>query len=217
MTVHLGLDFTGNSASQHLTVLHPEVLDMHLAKRLGAVLAVLLVSTGARTQTAPASMDHAAHDTATAHEEAVPTLPGQDAFGAIQEIVRILEADAGTDWSRVDIDALREHLIDMNELTLHATSRADPIDGGLRILVTGSGRTVEAIRRMVPAHARELDGQDGWSVTTEPVAEGVVLTATSVDPTQVVKIRSLGFMGIMVRGAHHQPHHLAMARGVFPH
>jgi hypothetical protein len=48
---------------------------MHLAKRLGAVLAVLLVSTGARTQTAPASMDHAAHDTATAHEEAVPTLP----------------------------------------------------------------------------------------------------------------------------------------------
>jgi hypothetical protein len=48
-------------------------------------------------------------------------------------------------------------------------------------------------------------------------SEGVVLTATSVDPTQVVKIRSLGFMGIMVRGAHHQPHHLAMARGAFPH
>ena len=28
-----------------------------------------------------------------------PTLPGQDAFGTIQEIVRILEADPNTDWS----------------------------------------------------------------------------------------------------------------------
>ena len=27
-----------------------------------------------------------------------PTLPGQDAFGAIQEVVRILDADPNTDW-----------------------------------------------------------------------------------------------------------------------
>ena len=51
---------------------------------------------------------------------AMPTQPGQDAFGAIQEIVRILEADPATDWSKVDLEALREHLIDMNEVTLHA-------------------------------------------------------------------------------------------------
>ena len=31
-----------------------------------------------------------------------PTMPGQDAFGAIQEIVRILEADPKTDWSKVN-------------------------------------------------------------------------------------------------------------------
>jgi hypothetical protein len=31
---------------------------------------------------------------------AVPTMPGQDAFGAVQEIVRILEADPKTDWSK---------------------------------------------------------------------------------------------------------------------
>jgi hypothetical protein len=189
---------------------------MYLA-RISAVLAALLVCAGAQAQTAHAPMDHAAHDTAAAHQEATPTLPGQDAFGTIQEIVRILEGDPATDWSRVDLDALREHLIDMNELTLHATSRAEPVDGGLSILVTGTGRTLEAIRRMVPAHAREVDGQDSWSVTTEPVAEGVVLTVTSADPTQVVKIHGLGFMGVMVRGAHHQRHHLAMARGVFAH
>jgi hypothetical protein len=49
-----------------------------------------------------------------------PNMPGQDAFGAIQEIVAILEADSNTDWSKVDITALREHLIDMNEVTLKA-------------------------------------------------------------------------------------------------
>jgi hypothetical protein len=30
-----------------------------------------------------------------------PTMPGQDAFGAIQEVVQMLEADPKTDWSKV--------------------------------------------------------------------------------------------------------------------
>jgi hypothetical protein len=144
-------------------------------------------------------------------------MPGQDAFGAIQEIVRILEGDRATDWSRVDIDALREHLIDMNEVTLRAISRAETIEGGLRILVTGSGRTLSAIRRMVRAHAREVDARRGWSVAASPIADGVVLTVTATDPAEVTKIRALGFMGVMVQGAHHQPHHLAIARGARPH
>src|SRR6516165_7172350 len=42
-----------------------------------------------------------------------PVLAGQDAFGAIQEVVQILEADPTTDWSKVNIDALRQHLVDM--------------------------------------------------------------------------------------------------------
>ena len=53
----------------------------------------------------------------------IPMLPGQDAFGAIQEIVHILDADPKTDWSKVDLEALRQHLIDMNEVTLHAEPR----------------------------------------------------------------------------------------------
>src|SRR5690348_17327314 len=36
--------------------------------------------------------------------------PGQAAFGAIQEMVESLQADPQTDWSKVDVDALREHL-----------------------------------------------------------------------------------------------------------
>lgn len=146
-----------------------------------------------------------------------PTLPGQDAFGAIQEIVRLLEADPATDWSKVDLEGLRQHLIDMNEVTLRADAVAQPIDGGLAIAVTGEGRTVAAIQRMVPAHAREIDAHDGWHVSTEPLPNGVRLIATATDPKEIAHIRGLGFIGILVRGGHHQPHHLAMAKGEQPH
>jgi hypothetical protein len=148
---------------------------------------------------------------------AIPELPGQDAFGAIQEIVRILEADPATDWSKVDIDALRDHLIDMNELTLHANVDRKPIAGGLRMEVTGDGRTVAAIQRMVAAHARQIDGTQGWTVKTELSRAGIVLTVTASDPAQTAKIRGLGFMGIMSLGAHHQRHHLAIAKGELVH
>ena len=52
-----------------------------------------------------------------------PAMPGQDVFGAIQEVVRILEADPATEWSKVNISALRQHLIDMNEVTVHAAAK----------------------------------------------------------------------------------------------
>ena len=146
-----------------------------------------------------------------------PTMPGQDAFGAIQEIVGILEADPKTDWSKVNISALREHLIDMNEVTLKAVANERKLDNGIEIAVTGEGRTLDAIKRMVPAHAREL-AKTGWSATTEDLPNGIKLTVTSADPQEVVRIKGLGFMGIMVQGGHHQLHHLAMAKGEFgPH
>ena len=42
---------------------------------------------------------------------------------------------------------------------------------------------------------------------------GVKLTVTTSNAKQVVKLKALGFMGIMVQGAHHQVHHLMMAKG----
>jgi hypothetical protein len=146
-----------------------------------------------------------------------PKMPGQDAFGAIQEIVRILEADPKTDWSKVDLEALRQHLIDMNEVTLRADAAAKPIDGGLEIAVTGSDRTLAAIQRMVPAHAQEINGLNGWSVKTEPLPDGELITVTATDPKEVQHIRGLGFIGLLASGSHHQPHHLAMAKGEFAH
>jgi hypothetical protein len=143
----------------------------------------------------------------------IPTAPGQAAFGAIQEVVEMLQSNPRTDWTKVDVDALREHLIDMNEVTMRAAARKEPIDGGLRIVVTGSGRILEAIRRMVPAHAQDIDGMNGWAVRTRDIPNGVELTVTAASPAEAQKIRALGFMGLMAQGSHHQPHHLAIAKG----
>jgi hypothetical protein len=145
-----------------------------------------------------------------------PTLPGQDAFGAIAEIVRILDADPQTDWSRVDLERLRQHLIDMNEVVLRAEVKASAVAGGLSMDVTGSSRTEQAIRAMVVPHAAELDRIAGLAAKTEPIAGGVRLTVTARDAEDakaVGRVRALGFIGLLTLGAHHQAHHLAMARG----
>ncbi len=163
--------------------------------------------------------EHQHHMMQGQSDVATPTMPGQDAFGAIQEIVRILEADPNTDWSKVNLEALRQHLIDMNDVTLKAEAVAKPIEDGIEVAVTGAGPTVEAIQRMVPAHAHQIEQThlNGWSAKTEPLPNGVLLTVTSSDPQQVQHIRGLGFVGIMVSGSHHQVHHLAMAKGEFVH
>jgi hypothetical protein len=148
---------------------------------------------------------------------ATPTLPGQDAFGAIQEVVRILDADPKTDWSKVDLEALRQHLIDMNEVTLKADADAKPTDGGLEVTITGAGRTLVAIQRMIPAYAQHINGFKGWTAKAASLPNGELLTVTATDPKEIQHIRGLGFIGLLVSGSMHQPHHLAMAKGEFDH
>jgi len=194
---------------------------MSTNRRFLGLLAVLAIGAGAYL--AGGTLGNAQSDMPMHHAQhlgaqgVMPTMPGQDAFGAIQEIVRILEADPATDWSKIDLAALREHLIDMNEVTLKAAAVERPVDNGLQVDVTGSGRTLDAIRRMLPAHGRELNGLRDWHATTETLADGVRLTVTSSTPSEVAHIRGLGFIGLLVSGSHHQPHHLAMARGMFVH
>ena len=141
-----------------------------------------------------------------------PTMPGQDAFGAIQEVVQILQADPATDWSKVDIGALRQHLIDMNEVTLNAVTAERMLDNGIEIAVTGEGRTLEAIKRVVPAHVSELR-EIGWNAKSAELPNGVALTVMTGEAQSLTRLKALGFMGIMVQGGHHQLHHLMMAKG----
>jgi hypothetical protein len=183
-------------------------------KLIGLGLLALLVPSVGWGQGAPTDdrAEHSAmHD--LMHGAAPPTAAGQGAFAAIAEIVLLLQAEPETDWSKVDIGALREHLVDMNELTLNAVAREEPVPGGLRIEVTGEGRTLRAIRNMVPAHAAELAKVEGWQVEAAARDDGARLTVTSTDPRQEAQIRGLGFFGLMATGAHHQTHHWAMATG----
>lgn len=186
-----------------------------LNARSAAILLSLTVPlASAHAQGVAPSTDPGHHSMMMSPEGSpTPVMPGQDAFGTIQEILRILDEDPTTDWSKVNIDALREHLIDMNEITLHARAAATLIEGGVRLEVTGDGRTLLAVQRMVPAQLREIEGANGWRTSAELRPDGIALTVTAADATQAAKIRVLGFIGIMAQGTHHQRHHLAIARG----
>lgn len=135
--------------------------------------------------------------------------PGQGAFAAIAEITQVLREDASTDWSKVNITALREHLIDMGLVATDASVAASPTPQGASFVITGDGRTQRAIKTMVPAHAPFLAAQTGWGVVVEEIDSGVTMRVSG-DATQIA---ALGFIGLMTIGAHHQEHHLMIARG----
>lgn len=143
----------------------------------------------------------------------MPIEPGQGAFGALAEIVRILEQDQNTNWQQVDIDGLRRHLVDMNALTLAATVQTEEADRTVVYDVSGEGTTLRAIWAMVPAHAAELRRSYQWNTETEKTATGVRLTLKAKDSQQMQRFRGLGFFGFMTTGSHHQMHHLRMATG----
>jgi hypothetical protein len=186
---------------------------------IGAAMVGLVLGTSwGQAQQTPMAGAQMQHEQMMAHgaTQRTPTLPGQDAFGAIQEVVRILEADPATDWSKVDLERLRQHLIDMNEVTLRSEVKATIVPAGLTMDVTGSGRTEQAIRRMVVPHTVELNSMPQWSAGTEEIPGGLRLTVVAKNPDDaqtIARIRGLGFIGLLVQGSHHQPHHLAMAKG----
>ncbi|WP_319485571.1 hypothetical protein [uncultured Cohaesibacter sp.] len=163
--------------------------------------------------------DTAMHADATSGTGAMftPTEAGQGAFATIAEIVSILQSNPATDWSNVSIDALRAHLIDMSEVTLNSKVERTTTDQSTVFRVTGEGRTIASIQRMVTAHAPMLSADTGWSVETETIDDGATMTITASEPTDLAKIAALGFYGVMTIGAHHQMHHLMIAEGHDPH
>ena len=175
-----------------------------------AVLALAVTALPGRAQS---GMDHSSHGAMTG---ASGGAAGQDAYAAIAAIIAQLEADSTTDWSKVNIEALRQHLIVMNDVTLGASSAQVSIAGGTRMDVTGDGRVAASIRAMVHAHAPELERMGLYKATVEDIPRGARLTVTAADPADaktVAKIRGLGFIGLLTLGAHHAQHHLALARG----
>lgn len=138
--------------------------------------------------------------------------PGQGAFAAIQEIVSLLESDADTDWTKVNINGLRQHLIDMDNVTLRAEVTATSIAGGKRYLVTGAGAIRDSVDTMIKGHAETMDGVNGMNISA-----ATMMTVTVAEPADLSKLEGLGFMGVMALGTHHQEHHLMIAKGEAPH
>ncbi|MCR9139013.1 MAG: hypothetical protein NXI27_23630 [Alphaproteobacteria bacterium] len=165
------------------------------------------------------AQQHGSHhgDVTASSAKDMPLEAGQSAFAAIAEIVRILDADPETDWSKVDITAIRNHLVDMDELTLNSSVEQTTKGRTVTFFVSGNGRTVGAIRSMVPAHAKELDKIPAWSASTTVLPNGAKLIVSAVTDEALMKIEALGFFGMMAIGSHHQPHHLAMATGRINH
>ncbi|TRD14802.1 hypothetical protein [Palleronia caenipelagi] len=145
------------------------------------------------------------------------TEPGQGAFAALSEVVRLLEEDPDTDWSRVDLDGLRNHLVDMDRVVMDSIVSETALPDGLLMRVTGDAKTVASLMRMVPAHAAQLAQDPRWSVEAEVLDDAVSLTVKSTNPVVIARIRGLGFFGLMASQDHHRAHHLMMARGEDAH
>lgn len=162
--------------------------------------------------------DHAAHAGMEAASPSSPREAGQDVFAALREVIQRLELDPSTDWSKVNIGALRAHLVDMDNVMLRAEARATDIPQGVRFDVTATDPAVVAsIRRMVTAHARTDDGGVARRMEARELPQGASLTVTGAGPDELVRLRALGFFGLISQGDHHGPHHLAMASGAAGH
>lgn len=180
------------------------------------VAAACGAALGLCTVPAAAQHDHAAMDRAQPSASLTPTEAGQGAFAAIQQIVRILKADSSTDWSKVNLEALRQHLIDMNDVVLHARVAQHDVAGGFEAEVTGQGRTADAIRRMLTEHSRMMEMMGGYHAAATPITGGARFVVTALDSNDrgmVAQLRGLGVIGVLADGDHHPMHHLALARG----
>ncbi len=147
------------------------------------------------------------------------TEAGNDVFGTIQEVIAKLNADPNTDWNKVNIEALRSHLVDMYEMTINVNIISQkPVKNGLRVKMQAIGnRASAALKRVFSAHPMMLEQETGWKMSVEMNNNEYTLTITSNKLEDVDKIRGLGYIGLMAYGNHHQPHHWSMAKGSNPH
>jgi hypothetical protein len=99
----------------------------------------------------------------------------------------------------------------MSELTLHAQVSIREIPAGFADGMTGQGRTLDAVRRMVHTHVALVNGYRGRSVRAEPMDQGYRLVAAAASPTEAANLRGLGFVGVMAFQAYHPEHNWMIA------
>jgi len=147
------------------------------------------------------------------------TESGTDIFATIQEVIKKLSADPTTDWSKVNLEALRQHLRDMYEFSYNVDVLSQqPIAGGVSIIVKPLTVGAEkALDKVLKAHPMMLKMETGWTMQASKKNGKYHISTTTTKPEEVDKIRGLGYIGLLAIGNHHQPHHWAMAKGQNPH
>ena len=143
------------------------------------------------------------------------TMPGNDIFGTIQEAVQKLEADPKTDWSKVDLEALRQHLLDMKAFTEEVSVISKkPIEKGVEIKVhPDTKRAIIALKHLFSMHPAMLKSEKGWDMKATQNGEQWTIICTTTNTSEVEEIRALGYIGLLAEGAHHQLHHWMIVTG----
>ncbi|HKK45812.1 MAG TPA: hypothetical protein VJ964_09835 [Balneolaceae bacterium] len=143
------------------------------------------------------------------------TDPGNQIFGAIQETIRALEKDPNTNWSQVNIEALRQHLLDMKAFTEEVeVLNKQAISMGVQLQVHPlTERAKTALKRVLMMHPAMLKKEKGWKMESERTGNKWTIRCTTTSSEDVPKIRALGYIGLLATGAHHQRHHWMIATG----
>lgn len=147
------------------------------------------------------------------------TEAGNDAFGTIQEALQQLINDPKTDWSKVNMEALRQHLVDMRNFTLNVEIiKQTNIKKGIEVVLTPDNeRTRQSLERVFSVHPAQLNKETGWDMKIYKHNNQYKVVVTTEKPKEVSKIQGLGYIGVMAWGNHHQSHHWMMAKGGHPH
>ena len=197
--------------------------------RTAAAIAVAIAASALVALGAQAASIHDRHHGAGAPARSEPVAPGsasgplpelggEYAFATLAEIVRLLRADPDTDWSAVNLPALREHLRDMSRVTLDADVEFEPTERGATFRVTSDvPAVIRSIRRMTTDHARTMGDAAEWRLAVREIEGGASVEAIGRDETAAAMIRALGFHGLLADGDHHRMHHWMLASGTDPH
>jgi len=141
--------------------------------------------------------------------------PGNQIFGAIQETITALEQDPNTNWEQVNLEALRQHLLDMKAFTEEVeVLEKRAIKQGVELQIQPSTeRGKVAVKRVLSMHPMMLKKEKGWTMESDRDNGMWTITCTSTNSNDVPKIRALGYIGLLAQGAHHQHHHWMIATG----
>lgn len=197
---------------------------------LASVIAIATFSSVAMAQMNYGDMDQAAHASVMQQSSATPmsmpvsakltklTESGTDPFATLQEVIEMLEANPNTDWKKVNLEALRLHLLEMQDMTMNVDVVRKQIKNGFEAIVTPTtNRAVMSLTQVLSAHPAQMKAESGWDMQVSNNNGVFTLSVTTDNAGEVDKIRGLGYIGVMAYGNHHQPHHWAIASGNNPH